>query len=339
MVVLLVGILTIIRLFPIGFTNLRHTEYRTIASRLAAGQVEWWKNNSSRLPDAVGSVDPTVVPLGSRLNPDVIPDDFGPLSLTGAVRIPAELTKQALWSDVNKTRRIVGETTSIPAPTTQESGGTGSLYFLSLAPMEWPAEAYRDPDKYLLIYGADLVRTDVTGLDAQALQGITTNLKSRDYAVDYKAGALIFNGTNYDRTYRVSYSYPTLQGLRAVTAEIVRVPRRPAGTVYAVPLAQASHAPSRPGPYAIEPLSERVARKFRYVSTPGAFSPDEYEYTTLVPSGAAWGAAVQQITSGLLFNPVGFRAYERGPSGLRPLTARIDYTVADWHVLHADRVL
>jgi hypothetical protein len=157
--------------------------------------------------------------------------------------------------------------------------------------------------------------------------------------VDYKAGALIFNGTNYDRTYRVSYSYPTLQGLRAVTAEIVRVPRRPAGTVYAVPLAQASHDPSRPGPYAIEPLSERVARKFRYVSTSGAFSPDEYEYTTLVPSGAAWGAAVQQITGGLLFNPVGFRAYERGPSGLRPLTARIDYTVADWHVLHEDRVL
>ncbi len=336
MVVLLVGIFTIVRMFPIGFTNLRRTENATMAYNLARGQVEWWKNNQEKLPDGVASLDPTVVPLGTQLNPAVIPDDLGPLQLPGNVALPPELQRPELWSDVNKTRRVLGEVTRIPAPTQTEQG-LASLYFVSLPPLEWPQEAFSNPDKYVLIYGSDLIRVDVTGLSDLEKQGIVTNLKAREYAVDYQQGALIFNGTGFPRQFRVSYSYPTPQGLRTATGEIIDVPRRPRGFAIEVPLKFAVRNPG-PNQNAVEPLSERVARKFRNVGR-APFTADEYEYRTLVPSGGPYSAAVQQVTGGLVFNPAGHRAYERSAQGVQPLLARIDYTVADWHVLHEDKVV
>ncbi|MGC8864068.1 MAG: hypothetical protein ACP5R5_15025, partial [Armatimonadota bacterium] len=50
MVVLLVGIMTIIQMFPTGFCVVRAGESQTIATRLAQQELERWKSMAANLP-------------------------------------------------------------------------------------------------------------------------------------------------------------------------------------------------------------------------------------------------------------------------------------------------
>lgn len=91
MVILFVGILTVISLFPPGFLSVRRAENLTFAGRLAQYEIERWKNNVDNLPDGILPVDAAGNVLSNLFPGPPVSDD------------------NALMF-----RRIVGETTRIP---------------------------------------------------------------------------------------------------------------------------------------------------------------------------------------------------------------------------------
>ena len=57
MVVLLVGIMTIIQMFPTGFKVVRAGESKSIATRLAQQELERWKAMTGNIPEAILPID------------------------------------------------------------------------------------------------------------------------------------------------------------------------------------------------------------------------------------------------------------------------------------------
>ena len=53
MLILLIGIMTVIQMFPTGFGVVKAGESRTIATKLAQQELERWKNMSQNLPDGI----------------------------------------------------------------------------------------------------------------------------------------------------------------------------------------------------------------------------------------------------------------------------------------------
>ena len=112
-VILTVGILAVIQIFPKGFQVLSQTRATSQAAALVRSEAERLKNRGDRVPEAILPLNVS----GSLLVVDstISPDDLGPigdriaqdgtLSLNGNTIGPV-----SLWSGVNKFRRIVGET-------------------------------------------------------------------------------------------------------------------------------------------------------------------------------------------------------------------------------------
>src|SRR5205085_11696155 len=82
MVLLLVGIFSLVRLFPPGFLINQQTEARTIASRLAKQEQDRFANMSANLMDSVVPVELIAIngPSGYafRIASDIHPDDVTP---------------------------------------------------------------------------------------------------------------------------------------------------------------------------------------------------------------------------------------------------------------------
>ena len=57
-VLLLIGVLAVVRIYPTGLDLIRHGSTRSLALRLAEEQMEQWKNRSSSLPEAIVALDP-----------------------------------------------------------------------------------------------------------------------------------------------------------------------------------------------------------------------------------------------------------------------------------------
>lgn len=57
-VLLLIGVLAVVRIYPTGLDLIRHSSTRSLALRLAEEQMEQWKNRPSSLPDAIVALDP-----------------------------------------------------------------------------------------------------------------------------------------------------------------------------------------------------------------------------------------------------------------------------------------
>lgn len=326
-VILTLGIFTIVRVFPLGFNLLRTTEEYSAAKRLAQAEIERLKESSATLPEAVVAVHPTAGIVDPTVRPNL-------LELSSLLLSPGE--KQALlqrpdadlWTDINQTRKIIGETLRIPAPSITDFG-PASVYSLNFAPIAWPNTAVVSPqeaDQYLLVRSTNLNRVDVTDRTGPDRREALENLGFRSYGIDYKLGVLYFNAVPFFREYVVEY-IPRGTG-RAIT-EVVRVPATSLRPWMEVPLRRVFGSGGAGQPV-IEPETDRVARKYRYIPQGQPFSPnDPFEYKVLsrYPSGIQFAAT-------LGFNPRAFVGFGRGP-----LIARIDYTVADWHILHEDRIL
>src|SRR5579872_5625920 len=149
-VLLLVGILSVIRLFPPGFLINKWTADQTAAARLAKQEQDRLANSSGFLMDAIIPIIP--VSMGGnyqfRVDTGATPDDLTQADpkVFGAFA--------SYFSDVNKARRVIGESVRIPIPTTTALG-RGSVYMLSLGPfMDVP---WNGQPSSLFISGAPLV--------------------------------------------------------------------------------------------------------------------------------------------------------------------------------------
>lgn len=313
-VLLLVGIFSVVRLFPPGFLVNRQTESRTLASRLAQQEINRFVNSSANLMDAIVPAVPYLAgnSVVWQVDLNATPDDLT------VVRQPVNGIDPYFFSDVNKIRRILRETVRIPLPAPTVAG-LGSVYVLSSGPIYTIpfANHYGQVVSSLVVAGSPLFRRvgDSSDPDGPPLFG------PAQYGIDYTTGQVAFYPVNYPREFIVSYSYYDTNGqVQTILSERITVPAND-GTWK--PLAA-----NRP----VVAESDRVSRAFAEKSINDPWSDDPYEYKLLSPNiGSFANVGV------LLFNPRGHDHTEQTPGGRVPLTAHIDYTVLDWRIIREDR--
>jgi Tfp pilus assembly protein PilV len=333
LVVFVVGILAVVRVFPGGFRTVLHSEYATVADRLAQAELERWANRAANLPAGI------------------LPWDID--SETGKYRVFSDIRSDDLWespaahysgenpryhSDVNKFRRVVAESTVIPAPVSTPSG-RASVYVLGFSPIQYNPANGND----VAVYSGPLQRRPLprdrallrARLRGQSFYAIDYD----DYDGDQEAAVLYVRSQRTGRSYRISYAYwkesgSTTELVPVVSQEVV-VP--PASDFEMEQGYQAVNIPDPgnpsvalkdvPGFIGIDRGSESVHRGFvNLTGTNTPFSDDPYEFKV-----------VNTAVGIIYFNPAGYGYEEQTARGKEPLIAYIDYTVLDWHIISEER--
>lgn len=301
MVVLLVGIMSAIRLFPPGFASVRHAESITFASRLAQYEIERWKNNAANLPDGILPIDDGTSGVAEVLN-DQYP---GP---------PVDDANSKLL------RRVIGETTRIPFGGWSTGPQSGSTYLLSFSPVDIRRDG-----------GGSLINFAVRGgdLSRRIFDSDDTNtrpwefLRPYQYGIDYgdqgDTPKICFRAISQERTYYISCSWWDMQKgqpeLRTVTNVPITVPANTTewlGPPVSLPT----------GYIGMDRYSDTVSRGFTELPVSSSWSGDPYEFKII------------DGTLGIIeFNPLGYSQREFG----RPLEARVDYDILDLQIIHEDK--
>lgn len=343
MVVLLVGIMTIIQLFPTGFRVIRAAESQTMATKLAEQELERWKNMAANLPDGVLAIGED----GTVLNNQYPGPPFSYTDSAGVIYDGWVQNPDGTWQTVNvggvdrykrgnafNIRRIVNESTDIPVGSYFSTGGGtqyGSRYTLAFSPID----VQKDSDGNIL--SPTIKSGDLRRIIGDATTG-TPSLSQGQYAIDYSNGGLSVafpkDPDAEKRTYYLSYSYWAVDStntssdpvLFSVIDQEIDVPKGDDGSWKTVPL------PTPPTPYSItevDPSSDSCARGFEMLDLGENWNPnDPYEFK--LPD---------EIIGIVAFNPIAHGLMEHTGQGLKPIRARIDYLLLDSRIIREDRTI
>jgi type II secretory pathway pseudopilin PulG len=321
MVILVIGIFGIIRVFPTGFGWIQYGERVSKANKLANAALEQARSRSENLPDAIVPMTPDPsnagqATLDATLTPGVEANDF----VTRAM--PSDPV-EARFYGFNRTRRVIGETTKIPPPSSNvpymppDARGRPqliSLYTVQYGPMDI---LYRRP----LVYSGQPMERVI--FSQEPTQQDAADLGLTRYGVMYGRDRLVlyFAPASYPRVFKIQYSYVISDPsgpFRSQSLPAAAVPV-PANAFRAEVVMPTNGVP--------EQGEELVARAFNELPLATPFSNvDPFEYKLLNPFVGILG-----------FNPLG-SLVRRGSSN-RGMTAKIDYDVADWHVISEDVVV
>lgn len=348
MVVLLVGIMTVVQMFPTGFGIVKAAESQTVATRLAQQELERWKNRTANLPDGILPIDES----GNVLN-DQLPGPPFEAFLTNSDGSWKQDNGRYVRGNALNIRQVYGETTPIPMASrfrTASGYNFGSRYALGFGPIDLQRDPNTNELLNLSIRSGDLRRR--TGDSDYA----PPYLRAGEYAIDYEIrdgeenpGQPVFHvafpkdPAVGQRKYYISYSFYASETPGA-EAELYSVPSqsvsRPGDTAVAgddgdwieVPV-DLSGLSSQAEIQGLDRYSDTCARGFLENSS---FYPD--------PSAGTWGSPYEfYIADSLLgiiaFNPAGHGLYEYTARGTRPIRARIDYTIYDLRIIREDRII
>jgi hypothetical protein len=313
MVILLIGIYSIVRLFPTGFTTILYGRHVSQATALARGMVETQRVRAENLPEGVLAINPL---NGSAFPMMPVQEELALFQRQGE---PPDLR----FSDVNKMRRILGEATKIPSPTTESPYSPGmpvSLYTLNYSPISQLPPNQGGLGGVIVYSGNALNRFAYDGPPGVAdLQALDVS----SYGIDYGTATLYFRPAPAARSYRIEYSFLVSGGPGTFARELSRP-----GTIFTVGANQSELRLPLPAGARLEPEEERVYRAFDQIAVGDTFSPeDPYQFK------------LYNAVTGLLgFNPLASSLRPGGASS-RGITARIDYDVDDWHIIREDRVV
>jgi prepilin-type N-terminal cleavage/methylation domain-containing protein len=376
LVILLIGILTILRLFPGGFLTIRRTGEITAAEALANQMLASMKE-AQGLPDSIIAV----VPDGAGgYIPDLTarPDDLSDNNPNAP---------DWYLSNVNRFRRVLGETFRIPVPTANNvTGGFGATYVLQFGPVfNRFTGGTSDPEDAIDVRGAAMERVEANSERTFEQPENIPNLREGQYAIDYARRRIAFYPRVFDsaravgfRTFSLRYEYQALVSgnivVRSALTGSIRVPDVPLVNQYQrpapiwQPIFNDANDPingthplrnlGTPAPAniyygtaanptnTILPQSEDISRAFRLltptpVATSGAtpqWSDDPYEYVWY--SQQIVDASSRNVNANigtLLFNPRGYSATIGTPSGPQPFTARVDYLIFDNHIIRDEK--
>lgn len=338
LVILLIGVFSVIRVFPLGFTFLRNSESRMRGTRLAHGVMEKAQNEAANLPDAI-AYSYFTGNSGSMIRRFVVDED--PDDLTGDPASP-------YYSDVNKFRFVVGEPVKIGLPT--PTGATsGSIYMAKLGPIYMDA-LVGDPNNAPATRAQEIYYNLFLAVNSAPLNvsngnvGVSpSNYRARlvgpqncliDENEDANGGAwILFYPSARARVFKVRYTLlqndqddDPLDNAVSVTDEI---------TVLANEFAW-KQIPSVGSSDVILSGSEVVTREFTRLASGAAWDPeDPYQFKLVTRNLDAASGRSSVANPGIItFNPVGARFANNGQD---PFKAYIDYAVLDWHIIHDDR--
>ncbi|MES2462957.1 MAG: hypothetical protein V4671_20425 [Armatimonadota bacterium] len=357
LVILLIGLGTIIRIFPIGLSTLRTTETRTLAVQLANQQAEQLKADAQNLPQGVllAFFDNN----GNRVF-DAQEDSDSLAPYKPAPNTPVN----PYYTDVNKFRFIDGEVVKVPPPVITDDFGNASIYLVKFGPMFVSPAAGSSSTidstaiNYLRVYSAPLQEItapyrsfgtsatppDNSGQVRGFLRGAQSYLLDPDDSEDDDGSGLahiFLPPTTSAKVYLISYSYDAGGGVyRTVDKQLFPNATGTLGNQWETIVTPNSNG--------VLPGSVRVYRLFDRVTaaagTPGTINwdptdpTDPYQYALLSSNfidgnGIATSANVGRIA----FNPSGASYGQRNASGQQAFTAYIDYSVLDWHIMREDR--
>lgn len=331
-VILLVGILAILNIFPKGFQVLTQSRKNAQATALARAEVERLKLFSAELPDMILPV------TESGFTADVAPQTLSPLGaslnsagvlLTGG---GSPIGDWAYFTGPNRVRRVVGETQVISAPRRVSATVTGSLVMANFGPVDTtPAQPFivtgpllspaPFPADFTLVAGS-VYSTAFTYAGNQAIvgdfngqPGVAVRVQPTDSQYLVTAYALVLSNGNLQKRY-----------FRNVPVNVVGNASVPAGQTYWVlaPLANLLQSAISDGGVVqnVQLDSVQVRRGLRNV---GSFSGDPYEYLVLSPGLGT-----------ILINPAAASETVNTGEGRKPMSVTLDYTVADWRILTED---
>jgi prepilin-type N-terminal cleavage/methylation domain-containing protein len=324
MVILLIGIYSLVRLFPSGFTTILYGRNVSQATALTNGMLQQARVRVNELPEGILAFDPesrTVVPN--------LPIDQ---ELTAYVRNQGQ-APEARFSDLNKVRRVLGEATKVPAPTSSPymPGQPVSLYILNFSPIYSVVPTRSGLGGIFVYAGTPLRRVVFEGPPSDAELAA---LDSESYGIDYGNTRLYFRAFPYERRFKIDCSFTVDAGngfvrerMRPDNIIVVRE------NVQEVDLRQARPGQQSDSPYLpipagarLEQDEETVYRGFDLLGRTEPFSPtDPYQFRVL-----------NSVVGVLGFNPLA--ATIRTASG-KGIVAKIDYDVDDWHIIRDDRTV
>jgi hypothetical protein len=325
MVILVIGIFGIIRVFPIGFGMIGYGEQVSRAEKLANAALESARARAANLPDGVVPITPDPQnPLMALLDPSVTPAveayDFSNPAWNGLPTDPLA----ARFFGFNRTRRVMGETTKIPPPTANvpympidpvtRSPQLVSLYTVQFGPID--TASFRP-----LVYSGQGMERAVYVQDPAPAEVDALGLFR--YGVQYQRDRLVlfFAPVTYARVFKIQYSYVISDPQGPFRAQSL-----PDAAV-AVPADASRVEVMMPSGGTPEQGEEVLARAFMEIPLVEPFSTrDPFEFKVL-----------NAFVGILGFNPLG--ALARSGSDNRGLSAKLDYDVADWHIVSEDLVV
>ena len=339
-VVLLIGILAVIQIFPSGLRILDLNRRSVIAAALMHDEVQRLIGRSEQQPERIIPIIPQNNNSG---NYDEAADrslgDFGPIagSIDPAGHIfdgsGDDLGKWNRLAGANIFRRIVGEGGQVPAPR-QVGNFFGGLMVLQFTPIAYfeppdPTDPSQPPGAFE-VYGADMVRKQGPPQPGDAPQRFEYYVQN----IDNANAALILPADAFaTREYRLAMSFYVTVGANTRKKDVVNVTLVVAPTTgggfYTLQLAtgDAQNMTSKwlaAGEtfQGAELESVRVARQYDLIKNLADPFTDPYQYKVL-----------NQDYGVLLFSDQAFNAYELKNGRRVPLQARVNYDVYDWRVI------
>jgi prepilin-type N-terminal cleavage/methylation domain-containing protein len=333
LVVLLVGILSAIRIFPLALVGLSNTRDFTLAQVVARRQLDTLAGRANDLPQQILAVKYTYVQVGGNWqlvllsDPDTNPYDLsagGQLLADGNIFIqdpgggPGTLIPWRFYNDSNRVRRVIGEGGSIPAPRPVGSD-FGGLRILSFAPI------VNDPN-LLLVYGDDMEGNSTTGT---AAGDKINNPRPWTFVNDDEVAQVWLPGVA-GRTvrYKLNFSYWVNNGGQYQRVSVIDKIVQVDNTVYDAVNNEVSpfslQLLAGNPPNWVELAEGTVSANRLFDEVVGNFDPNyPYEYKVLNGN-----------LGSILFNPVGYNYRERrGRGNFVPLRAQVNYDVYNWHVI------
>lgn len=338
-VILTVGILAVIQIFPKGFQVLSQTRAASQAAAIARAEGERLKAMSDKVPEAILPVN--VVGGSLVVDSTLSPDDLSPLgdeiTTAGVLTRGGEVIGPwGRFSGANKFRRILGESAVLPSPRRVGATDFGSLMLLEYGPVD--TAVVDGLDLGLLVTTSPLnelgdAPTDLafvedsiyaTGSSFGPFDYFTQGLNGADPSLYVPAGTAEGQVAIRLAVTSVVAGQAVRTELRALLATVGG--RLAEGQLSKISLAPLVTARLGAGTYLLDPNSLRVAYRYRRLAGTTAFGADDPFTFKLLSAG----------TGALLFNPVLSGTQISRGTGREPLGATIDYTVADWRNLRAD---
>lgn len=334
LVVLAIGILYLLRIFPIAITGLNVTKDYSNAHLLANGQMDFLRARAEDLPAQILAVEYVYVLINGNwqlvLRSDPLTPSYdlgpgGPILENGNIVIdnPGGTDTEIFWryyNDANRFRRIIGEGGKIPAPK-PVANDFGGLRVLNFGP------AVNDPS-LLLVYSDDLEGRLLVDTDPGDR---LPSPRPWQFAYDDEVPQAWFPGVaGRDVSYKVTFGYWANQGGNIRRVDIIdRVVTVRDGVEYdsntntVAPFDLFALAGSPADWIEIIPDTVSANRLFDPIPTNNVFDPSyPYEYKVL---NGDLGI--------LLFNPAGYNYRERRGNQRVPLRAQINYDVFNWHII------
>lgn len=329
-VVLLIGILAVVQVFPGGLRILTMNRNSMVATALAQDEAERIQSRSEQIPEAIVPVIVThngtevLTQTDENRRPDEI-TGLVPGSITGTGNIvDGSGNNIAYWplaSGPNLFRRVIGEGGRVPAPR-QVGDYFGGLMVLQFTPIAFNRNTFK-------IYGADMIRRIGPPQEGDTPQRFEYYVKD----IDTPDAELIIPADPFaERHYRLVASYYVQVGSGAEKHDVVdksiTVAPTPGGGFYSLPLNGGDA--QNPDPLelnganllGVEMESVRLARIYDEVQDVSQPFTDPYEYKLL-----------NSEIGLILFSDQAYNAYESRNGRRVPLQAHVNYDVYDWRVM------